>query len=68
MILGTFKNGGEGEIRTLERVLAVTRFRVVRLQPLGHLSAEEAPSFRGIGAISQALRRLSAEIPGSGNL
>ena len=34
-------NGGEGEIRTLERVLAATRFRVVRLQPLGHLSAYE---------------------------
>lgn len=39
--LGEFcKNGGEGEIRTLEWVLAITRFRVVRLQPLGHLSAE----------------------------
>ena len=35
----TFKFGGEGEIRTLEWVLAITRFRVVRLQPLGHLSA-----------------------------
>ena len=35
------KIGGEGEIRTLERVLAVTRFRVVRLQPLGHLSARK---------------------------
>jgi hypothetical protein len=34
------ENGGEGEIRTLEWVLAITRFRVVRLQPLGHLSAD----------------------------
>jgi hypothetical protein len=34
------QSGGEGEIRTLEWVLAITRFRVVRLQPLGHLSAE----------------------------
>lgn len=33
------QSGGEGEIRTLEWVLAITRFRVVRLQPLGHLSA-----------------------------
>ncbi len=34
-----FFYGGEREIRTLVRVLAVTRFPIVRLQPLGHLSA-----------------------------
>jgi hypothetical protein len=39
--------GGEGEIRTPERRLTATRFRVVRLQPLGHLSTllERATGF-----------------------
>ena len=32
-------NGGERGIRTLEAVLAPTRFPIVLLQPLGHLSA-----------------------------
>jgi hypothetical protein len=32
------KVGGEGGIRTLETLLKSTRFRVVRLRPLGHLS------------------------------
>ena len=34
----TTKNGGDGEIRTLERLLTVTRFPSVLLQPLGHIS------------------------------
>jgi hypothetical protein len=33
------RNGGERGIRTLEAVLAPTRFPIVLLQPLGHLSA-----------------------------
>ena len=32
--------GGEGEIRTLGTGLAYTRFPVVLLQPLGHLSVK----------------------------
>ena len=32
------KSGGERGIRTLEPLLGVTRFRVARLRPLGHLS------------------------------
>ena len=31
-------HGGEGGIRTLGTLLGYTRFPVVRLQPLGHLS------------------------------
>ena len=34
----TIKNGGQGEIRTLGRLLTYTRVPGVRLQPLGHLS------------------------------
>lgn len=33
--------GGEGEIRTPETLLGLTRFRVVRLRPLGHLSIQK---------------------------
>ena len=33
--------GGQGGIRTLERLLTVTHFPGVRLQPLGHLSIWE---------------------------
>ena len=36
---GRNKNGGEGEIRTLG-TLPYTRFPIVLLRPLGHLSAE----------------------------
>src|ERR1043166_995818 len=35
---GPFLIGGQGGIRTLERLLTVTHFPGVRLQPLGHLS------------------------------
>src|SRR5262245_24533556 len=35
----TLENGGESGIRTHEAVLAPTRFPIVLLQPLGHLSA-----------------------------
>ena len=35
---GGFFIGGQGGIRTLERLLTVTHFPGVRLQPLGHLS------------------------------
>src|SRR5438876_11786099 len=44
-------DGGERGIRTLEAVLAPTRFPIVLLQPLGHLSATTgAPVPRGGGA------------------
>src|SRR2546425_1151058 len=36
---GPAKDGGESGIRTHEAVLAPTRFPIVLLQPLGHLSA-----------------------------
>jgi hypothetical protein len=45
----TIKVGGEREIRTLVTVLELTRFRIVRLQPLGHLSAIlNAKGIRGL--------------------
>jgi hypothetical protein len=34
----TAKTGGERGIRTLDTLLTYTRFPIVRLQPLGHLS------------------------------
>ena len=45
-------NGGEGEIRTLVTVLVLTRFRVVRLQPLGHLSAR-IETAKGTGVLAR---------------
>jgi hypothetical protein len=45
---GTYKkNGGEREIRTLER-LPVTRFPSVRLRPLGQLTIERAHHTIGV--------------------
>ena len=41
------KNGGEREIRTLER-LPVTRFPSVRLRPLGQLTVERAHHTIGV--------------------
>lgn len=38
----TIKIGGQGEIRTLGRLLTYTRVPGVRLQPLGHLSIRES--------------------------
>ena len=38
-------DGGEGGIRTLGRVLPYTRFPVVHLRPLGHLSVDLAKSY-----------------------
>ncbi len=35
------EDGGEGGIRTLDRVLAYTHFPGVLLQPLGHLSGTD---------------------------
>src|SRR5580704_11380042 len=45
------KAGGQGGIRTLERLLTVTHFPGVRLQPLGHLSVcgEMSPPSKGRG-------------------
>ena len=40
VILGVL-NGGETGIRTLDTLLAYTRFPSVRLQPLGHLSIKK---------------------------
>ncbi len=40
---GSIFIGGEREIRTLVGVLAQTRFPIVRLQPLGHLSGDWEP-------------------------
>lgn len=37
-VIGANKNGGEGEIRTLETLLTPTRVPGVRIQPLCHLS------------------------------
>src|SRR3569832_2269419 len=44
--------GGQGGIRTLERLLTVTHFPGVRLKPLGHLSGDPRGSHatRGRGA------------------
>ena len=54
-------NGGEGEIRTLVTVLALTRFRIVRLQPLGHLSAKEDLGFRPDGVLPSRKSQLWSE-------
>ena len=40
-ICNFMSNGGEGGIRTLGTLLGLTRFPVVRLRPLGHLSTRE---------------------------
>ena len=45
--IGEQRAGGQGGIRTLERLLTVTHFPGVRLKPLGHLSGiPPGPSVR----------------------
>src|SRR5690242_3197529 len=47
--MSTIRNGGQGGIRTLERLLTVTHFPGVRLKPLGHLSGEPAKAIGSTG-------------------
>ncbi len=44
---GSFIYGGEGGIRTLDRLLTYTHFPGVLLQPLGHLTRREQPDTAG---------------------
>ena len=42
-------SGGERGIRTLDTLVAYTHFPGVRLQPLGHLSLNQAAKYKKIG-------------------
>ena len=52
--------GGEEGIRTLERLNTFTRFPGVRLQPLIHLSVDEARIIAGLARKKQGAARLAA--------